>query len=160
MSAVLTPDGGSVLVSGGAGRNSLWRFGLSGGTAGTPLATLDEPLYDLAFDAQGRLWATTGGGPLVQLDPDSGQIVARYGQGIEHGLAAIPNSNRLYVSTSDGVELFDTQSHQFQPFSATQYKAWRSHPTASTRSGAPRGRTTGMWSGSTGSGRPRFCIRR
>lgn len=120
LSAVPTPDGLAVLVTGGTGRNSLWRFGLSGGTAGTPLATLDVPLYDLAFDAQGQLWATTGGGPLVQLDPETGQIVARFGDGVEHGLAALPDSTRLYVSTRNGVELFDTQTHQFLPFSGTR----------------------------------------
>ena len=41
----------------------------TGGQAGTPLATLAEPIYDMALDAAGNIWATTGGGPLLELDP-------------------------------------------------------------------------------------------
>ena len=37
--------------------------------AGTPLATLTEPIYDMALDAAGDIWAATGGGPLLELDP-------------------------------------------------------------------------------------------
>jgi YD repeat-containing protein len=113
------PAGLNVFISGGAGRNNLYRFTLAGGTAATVLATLDVPIYDMAFDSAGRLWATTGGDSLVQLDPGSGQILARYGHGIQLGLAAHPNGN-LFVSTDRGIEIFDTTTHQFRPFSRTQ----------------------------------------
>ncbi|MCL4179872.1 MAG: tandem-95 repeat protein, partial [Verrucomicrobia bacterium] len=114
------PGGESVLISGGAGRNQLWIFSLAGGTAATPLAVLDVPIYDLTFDADGLLWATTGGGPLVQLDPATGQILERYGEGINLGLAAATNSTKLYVSTGRGVEIFDTATRAFAPFSSTR----------------------------------------
>ena len=67
--AIAARADGSVLASGGAGRNQLFAFGLEGGEAGNSLANLPYPVFDLAFDAAGRLWATTGGGPLLQLDP-------------------------------------------------------------------------------------------
>ncbi|MCC7205279.1 MAG: tandem-95 repeat protein, partial [Phycisphaeraceae bacterium] len=112
-----SPDGKSVYISGGAGRNSLYRFSTTGGAATTPLAVLDVPIYDMAFDSDGQLWATTGGGPLVQIDPATGQIVERYGEGINLGLVADPTAHKLYVSTRDGVEIFDTLTRQFTSFS-------------------------------------------
>src|SRR5262249_20961554 len=111
-------DGNNVFVSGGAGRNNLYVFGKNGGDAGPPLATLDEPIYDMAFDSNGRLWAPTGGGPLVQLDPGTGAILDRLSDGVTLGLAADPNSTKLYVSTSTGVQVFDTIKRQFTPFSS------------------------------------------
>ncbi len=115
-----TPDGKNVLISGGAGRNVLWKLSLSGGSVATPLATLDVPIYDMAFDNKGRLWATTGGGPLVLLDPATGQIVRRFGDGLNLGLAVDPNSSRIFVSSKRGVEIFDTATSQFTPFSQTR----------------------------------------
>ena len=115
-----SPDGQTIYLSGGAGRDSLYRFSLAGGQATTPLATLDVPLYDMGFDSSGSLWATTGGGPLVQLDPTTGQIINRYGNGITLGMAIDPNSTKIYVASASGVEIFDTKTHQFTPFSATR----------------------------------------
>ncbi|MEM4407020.1 MAG: hypothetical protein QXS68_08245, partial [Candidatus Methanomethylicaceae archaeon] len=111
---------GSIFISGGAGRNQLWKFSSSGGKAGKPLAELDVPIYDMVFDSLGQLWATTGGGPLVQLDPETGQILQRFSDGIQLGLASDPNSSRLYVSTSSGVQIFDTITQTFRPFSTTR----------------------------------------
>ena len=46
-----TPDGNSVLISGGTGRNKLYLFdATTGGRADSPLATLDVPIYDMGFD--------------------------------------------------------------------------------------------------------------
>ncbi len=120
MSMAVAPDGGSVLVSGGFGRNQLWRFDLNGGEALEPLATLDLPVYDMAYDGLGQLWATTGGGPLVQLDAETGQILERFGDGVNLGLAADGENDRLFVSTSDGVEVFDTVTHTWNIFSSTR----------------------------------------
>ncbi len=114
------PDGERVLVSGGAGRNALYRFSLTGGEASTVLATLDVPVYDMGFDENGYLWATTGGGPLVQLDPGTGEILARYGDGVGLGLAVDPNSSKIFVSTGRGVESFDPQTGTFDVFSETR----------------------------------------
>ena len=83
-----------------------------------PLATLAEPIYDMTFDQYGELWATTGGGPLEQLDPNTGQVVGSYGNGVTLGIAADPNSNLLYVAYADGVETFNTVTHVFTPFSS------------------------------------------
>jgi sugar lactone lactonase YvrE len=115
-----SPDGLSVYVTGGAARNQLFVFSRAGGAATTPLATLGYPLFDLAFDSIGQLWATTGGGPLVQLDPTTGQIVGQYGDSVELGLAADPDTHRLFVSTSKGISIFDTATHSFTPFSITR----------------------------------------
>src|SRR5262249_27327653 len=54
------PDG-SALVSGGAWRNQLFHVPRVGGAVGAPLATLPQPIYALAFDPSGNLWAATGG---------------------------------------------------------------------------------------------------
>ena len=113
-------DGASVFISGGEGRNLLWRFDAGGGTAVSPLAALDVPIYDMAFDGAGRLWATTGGGPLVRIDPATGAIVERYGDGIQLGLAVHPESGKIYVATGRGVEIFDPETEEFTPFSSTR----------------------------------------
>jgi len=114
------PDGQRVYISAGNGRKALYVFGTGGGQAGTPLADFDEPLYDLLFDADGMLWATTGGGPLLQIDPETGLIVARFGNRVTLGLAARPGTSQLYVATGDGVALFDTHTGEFMPFSSVR----------------------------------------
>src|SRR5262249_36663432 len=81
MAALALPDG-PVPASGGRGRNQLFRLGPGGGPAGAPLATLPEPVYNLALDGSGRLWAATGGGPLLRLDPQTGAVLAQYGDGL------------------------------------------------------------------------------
>lgn len=74
-------------------------------------------MFDLAFDATGRLWASTGGGALVELDPTTGEILGRYGDSITQAIAADPTSGDLYISSGDGVEIFDVQSRTFTHFS-------------------------------------------
>jgi len=114
------PDGETVYVSGGRGRNALYRFGVGGGEAGAPLAVLDEPVYDLAFDADGWLWATSGGGSLLQIDPATGQIADRFGQGIELGLAYDAATSTLYLSTRDGIATFQTRTRTFSSYASTR----------------------------------------
>src|SRR5262249_47043595 len=108
---------GSVLASGGPGRNQLFHFGPSGGVAGMPLATLPFPIYDLALDRDGHLWASTGGGPLLQIDPVPGEILAQFGDGITQTLAIDPASGKIYVASGGGIEVFDSSTHQFSHFS-------------------------------------------
>ncbi len=110
------PDG-SILVSGGVARNQLYRFGLEGGVSDVPLVTLDDPIYGMAFDSQGRLWATTGGGPLLQLDPETGSILARYGDGLTMALAVEPGTDRIFVSSRGGIEIFDPTNETFTRYS-------------------------------------------
>ena len=119
LAMVVTADGG-IIVSGGANRGTLYRFGHDGGTAGTPLIELGVPIYDLAFDKNGQLWASTGGGELLQLDPVTGAIKARFGDSITQALALDSVSGNIYVSSANGVEIFDTVTHTFRHFSDTR----------------------------------------
>ncbi|WP_205678900.1 CARDB domain-containing protein [Aquisphaera insulae] len=116
MAIVVLPDR-SVIISGGAGRNQLFRLTAAGGAVGTPLATLDVPVFDLALDASGQLWASTGGGPLLKLDPATGAVLGRYGDAITQAVAVQPSTGRVYVSSSGGVEIFDPVSLTFSHFS-------------------------------------------
>ena len=115
----IAPDG-TVFATGGAGRNEIFTFTAGGTTAAVPLATLDTPVYAMTFDRDGQLWATTGGGALVQLDPKTGAVIASYGVGVTLGLAADPSSSKIYVATGTGIEVFDTTTLIFSPFSRTR----------------------------------------
>ena len=81
---------GSVLASGGATRGQLFHFSADGGAASILLASLPYPVFDLALSPSGALWATTGGGPLLSLDPLTGQIRGQFGDGITQALAIDP----------------------------------------------------------------------
>jgi YD repeat-containing protein len=116
LAIVATPDGG-ILASGGANRGSLYKFGHDGGIAGTPLATLDEPIFNMAFDKNGELWATTGGGPLLLLNPQTGAVAASFGDSITQSLAVDPSTDLIYVSSGKGIEIFDPIKHTFTHFS-------------------------------------------
>ncbi|MEM9586008.1 MAG: CARDB domain-containing protein, partial [Planctomycetota bacterium] len=123
MAIVETPEG-DVIVSGGQSRSSLFRFDSTGGEALNPWAQLPYPVFNLAFDADGRLWATTGGGPLLQLDPDTGGIVAEHGDGITMAMAVHPDTGEIYLASgavwsggvngqyggAGGVQVFDPET--------------------------------------------------
>jgi len=66
------------------------------------------------------LWATTGGGPLVRLDPVNGEILERFGDGMQLGLALNPDSGKLYISMSSGIVVFDPVTQNFSNFSSTR----------------------------------------
>jgi hypothetical protein len=108
---------GSVLASGGPGRNQLFHFTKEGGAVDTPLATLPFPVYDMALDASGGLWATTGGGPLLRLDPETGAILGRYGDGLTQSLAIQPGTGLLYISSGNGIEVFNPVQQSFHHYS-------------------------------------------
>ena len=91
-----------------------------GGPAGTSLATLPYQIYAMAFDSAGHLWAATGGGPLLELDPNTGAIVNQFGDGITLALAVDPETQQIYVSTAKGVEIFDPTTETFTQFSRDQ----------------------------------------
>ncbi|NLS91835.1 MAG: hypothetical protein GXX96_06600, partial [Planctomycetaceae bacterium] len=110
------PDG-SLLISGGPYRNQLFKFDEYGGQAQSPWAELDYPIFNLAFDNNGNLWATTGGGPLLQLDPDTGEILNEFGDGLTIALAIEPATSLIYVSSGQGIEIFDPDTQQFTHFS-------------------------------------------
>ncbi len=95
--AIVTLPDGSVIASGGLNRGSLYHFDLEGGEATNPLITLPYPIFDLALDPGGNLWATTGGGPLLQLDPSTEAILAQYGDGLTQSLA-IDSTGLIYLT--------------------------------------------------------------
>ncbi|WP_372898227.1 hypothetical protein, partial [Stieleria sp.] len=119
MALAETPTG-DILVSGGPARNQLYRFTSDGGTVGGVWAELDHPIFNLSFDPAGRLWATTGGGPLLELDPSDGSLLAEYGDGLTMGLAIDPASGDLLVGSRYGVERFDPDNGTFSRFSRDQ----------------------------------------
>jgi streptogramin lyase len=127
---VRLPDG-SFLASGGSNRGELYRLSADGGVAGSPLIRLDVPIFDLALDANGRLWATTGGGALLELDPASGAILAEHGDGITQALAIHPESGKIYVSTGGGVAIFDPATGIFEPSAKRASTTSRSRQPAS-----------------------------
>ena len=110
------PDG-SILASGGPSRSWIWQFAAEGGEAAAPWAELDHPVFNLAFDAVGDLWATTGGGPLLRLNPNTGDVVGEFGDGLGIALAVEPATGSIYVSSSRGVEIFDPTTLTFEHFS-------------------------------------------
>ena len=105
--AIVEAPNGDILVSGGPNRGSIWRFDRRGGVAGEALAVLDVPIFNMAFDLEGRLWATTGGGALVRLDPVTGQILDRFADGVTIALAIDPDDGTIYVLTNNGISVFD-----------------------------------------------------
>lgn len=118
--AILVQPDGSVVVSGGANRGALYRYSEFGGRALNPFVVFDEPVYDMAYDLDGRLWATTGGGQLLQLDPESFAVIGRYGESLTQALAVDPSSGKIYVSSGDGIEIFDPLTFAFRHFSNTR----------------------------------------
>ncbi|MBN8490904.1 MAG: LEPR-XLL domain-containing protein, partial [Burkholderiales bacterium] len=118
MAIAEAPDG-TILISGGENRGDIWRFNRDGGSAAdsAPWVRHSEPIFNLAFDDDGRLWATTGGGALLQLDADTGAVLARHGSGITIALAVEPGRGRLFVSTNAGVSVFDPSTGLFEQWS-------------------------------------------
>nr|WP_322865701.1 CARDB domain-containing protein [Aquicoccus sp. G2-2]MEA1112959.1 CARDB domain-containing protein [Aquicoccus sp. G2-2] len=108
---------GAVLYSGGPDRAWLYKVDDTGAGSGQPLARLDAPIYDLAQAPDGRLWATTGGGALLELDPETGAILNRYGAAIGQSVA-VDGAGQIYVSTNDGIARFDPESETFTSFAS------------------------------------------
>ncbi len=115
LAMAVAPDG-SIYVSGGSGRNQLYRINATTGQP-TKLGSANTPIYELVFDAAGQLWASTGGEGLLQLDPTSGAVLDRIGSGISLGLAAIPGQNAIYVATTGGISRLDTATRKLTPLS-------------------------------------------
>ena len=70
--------------------------------------------------SEGHLWAATGGGPLLQLDPTTGAIVNEFGEGITLALAVDPKTDQIYVATNNGVSIFDPTNDTFTQYSRDQ----------------------------------------
>ncbi|HEY7600112.1 MAG TPA: hypothetical protein VH741_09310, partial [Candidatus Limnocylindrales bacterium] len=115
--ALLARPDGSFLASGGGNRGALYAFDQDGGRALAPVAELDTAVFDLAYDRDGGLWATSGGGELLELDPATLRVLNRYGDSLTQSLALDPASGRFYVSSGDGIERFDPVTRSFSHFS-------------------------------------------
>ena len=111
--AIAQTPGDEVLISGGRSRNEIYRLPKAGGEVGPAWAVVDHPVFNLTFGPDGRLWATTGGGPLLELDPDTGDPLAEYGDGITLGLAVDERSGALVVGSRYGVERFNPGTGKF-----------------------------------------------
>jgi hypothetical protein len=144
--ALVTLTDGSVLASAGSERNEVFRFEKTGGRSTTPLFRLDAAVLDMAVDGLGQLWVMTGR-ELLLVDANSGAVIERHlGPGqdpLTHALAIDPGSGLLYVSSGDGVEIFDPRANDAR-------SAWRHF--SNTRVGdlafGPDGRLWGVrWSG-------------
>src|SRR5262249_58354208 len=59
-------------------------------------------------------------GPLLQLNPTTGAILAQYGDGITQSVEVDPASGTIYVSSGRGVETFDPTTGKFKLFSKTR----------------------------------------
>jgi VCBS repeat-containing protein/YD repeat-containing protein len=115
--AMLERPDGTFIVSGGGNRGALYLFDQDGGRALAPEVQLDVPVYDLAYDARGGLWATSGGGALLELDAGTLQILNRYGDGLTQSLAFDAAKGVFYVSSAGGIERFDPSKRSFTHFS-------------------------------------------
>ncbi len=130
MAIAETPDG-DILISGGPTRGWIYRLPADGGDVLTPWAEVSYPIFNLAFDGGGRLWATTGGGPLLELNPDTGAILGEYGDGITMAMAIDPTTGLIYVAKGavwsggvngaygggGGVEVFNPATATFTHYS-------------------------------------------
>ena len=110
----------SVLASAGGLRNQVFHFARDGGRSTTPLFELDSPVLDMALDGKGQLWVMTGA-ELLLVDAGSGAVLERHqsqtGDPLTHALAVDPASGLLYVSSGNGVEIFDPASGAWTHFS-------------------------------------------
>lgn len=115
--AILPMPDGSVIASGGLNRGSLYRFGAEGGPAGNPVTTLPYPIFDVALDSQGHIWAATGGGPLLEIDAATLAIVGQFGDSITQTVAIHPTTGEIHVSSGDGIEIFNPTTSTFRHYS-------------------------------------------
>ncbi|MCA9265514.1 MAG: hypothetical protein KDA60_16755, partial [Planctomycetales bacterium] len=116
MAIAVRPDGG-VLVSGGPSRSDLYLLPEQGGIVDAPWASLPYPVFDLAMDASGSVWATTGGGPLLRLNAETGAVLDAFADGLTQSLAIDPTSGLIYVASSLGIEIFDPVTERFTHYS-------------------------------------------
>ncbi len=138
--AILTLPDGSVLVSGGPARNQLFHFGAAGGQAGTPLATLRRA--DLRHGPRRRRQhlGDHRRRPALELDPQTGAILGQFGDSLTQSLAIQPGTGLIYVSSGNGIEIFNPATDTFNHFSDIRVGSLAFATRA--RSGPPPGRTT------------------
>ncbi len=115
--AILDRPDGNFIVSGGGNRGALYLFDQDGGHALAPTVQLDSPVFDLAWDGNGGLWATSGGGQLLELDPDTLEVINRYGDSLTQSLTFDAAKGVFFVSSGNGIEKFDPVARRFSHFS-------------------------------------------
>ena len=115
--ALLERPDGNFVVSGGGNRGALYVFDQDGGRALAPTVELDSPVFDFAWDGNDGLWATSGGGQLLELDPTTLQVINRYGDSLTQSLAFDAAKGVFFVSSGNGIERFDPVTRRFSHFS-------------------------------------------
>ena len=115
--AIAELEDDTFLISGGKNRGSLYKVDRIGGKVGSPLIELPYPVFEMELDSQGYIWATTGGGPLLQLDSSTGEIINEYGDSITQSLAVDKETGLIYLSSGNGIEIFDPATETFTHFS-------------------------------------------
>ena len=146
-SAMVQLNNGQLLVSGGELRNAVYQYdGKEGGYQTKPLFTLAEPIVDMAVDKLGQLWVMTGRA-LLLVDSITGAIIDSVTLNnqapLTHTLAIEPTTGKLYVSSGDGIEIYD-------PAIKDKSKAWSHFSNYQVRDLAfgPDGRLWGVqWDG-------------
>ena len=72
----------------------------------------------MALDtARNVIWAATGGGPLYELDASTGAVLAQFGDSLTQALAIQAGTGLIYVSSGNGIEIFDPGTDTFSHFS-------------------------------------------
>ena len=116
MAMIELPDH-RILVSAGQYRNQLFIYDEKGGTTQKPLFSFDQPIMDMSVDAKGQLWVLTGA-ELWLLDYSTGQIIERIkgpaNEPLTHALVVEPGTDRIYVSSGNGIEIFDIHAPEGQ----------------------------------------------
>jgi hypothetical protein len=141
-----------ILASAGTLRNEVFAYDKDGGHTTTPLFTLDAPVMDMAVDRFGQLWVMTGA-ELLQVDANDGTVLQRLkGPGqdpLTHALAIHPSTGEIYVSSGNGIEVFNSGAE------TDPTKAWKhfSNQRVGDLAFGPDGRLWAVtWTGSSISG--------
>ena len=115
--AILELPDNSFLISGRCDRGNLYKLDRIGVNVSSALIDLPVPIFEMALDENGTIWATTGGGALLQLNSETGEIINQYGDGITQSLAIDRETGLIYLSSGNGIEIFDPISETFTHFS-------------------------------------------
>ncbi|MEM6471960.1 MAG: putative Ig domain-containing protein, partial [Planctomycetota bacterium] len=116
--AVLQRSDGVIWFSAGTNRSALYSVDSLGNVS--ELIQLADPIYDIAETSDGRIWAATGGGPLLELDPVSGAELARFGRQVTQSIEVGIDGATLFVTTASGIDSFHPATNAWDHWSDTR----------------------------------------